>query len=135
MKTYPLTYHDFKQGLEQGKLLGLRCLDCGGCTVPPNAVCTSCGSANLKVESFARKGKIRTFTIIRVAPAGFKPPYLVAMVELQDGPWVVGNLVGVDVSEASMDLIGKDVSVGHQIVPKDPMEAGVDGVALTFALE
>jgi len=132
MRKYPLTYNEFKHGLTEGKLLSVRCLDCGGYILPPNGVCIFCGSSKLKVEAISDKGKIKTFTVIRVAPAGFESPYIVAMVELNDGPWIVGNVVGIDPEMANMDLIEKEVSVGYKLVSKDNTEKGIEGVALTF---
>lgn len=136
MSKYPLTFNEFKQGLIDGKLLGLTCLDCGENILPPGVVCPGCGSSRLDVASFAKRGVIRTFTVIRVAPTGYQVPYVVAMVELQDGPWVVGNvnLIGIDAQNAGMDLIGKKVSVGSKLLPHDTSEGGIEGVALVFEL-
>jgi uncharacterized OB-fold protein len=134
MSAYPLTYNEFKQGLSEGKLPGLRCAECGEGIVPPSAVCTACGSARLERESFGKKGSIRTFTVIRVGPEGFDAPYVIAMVELDDGPWVVGNLDGIDAKQAGMELIDKKVTVGSRILPPDPPESTIEGVVLTFEL-
>lgn len=134
MSKYPLTFNEFKQGLIEGKLLGLKCLDCGESIMPPGAVCPTCASSRLEVYSFAKTGYIRTFTFIRVAPAGYDVPYVVAMVELQDGPWVVGNVAGVDAEHATMDLIGRKVAVASKLHPRDPSEGGKEGVALVFEL-
>lgn len=134
MGTYPLTYEEYKQGLLDDKLLGLKCMDCGELLLPPSAVCTSCGGSNMEVNSFSKKGKIKTFSVIRVGPVGYNTPYVVALVELQDGPWVVGNLISFDPTKASMDLIEKEVSVGSRILPHDPAEPGQEGCVLTFEL-
>lgn len=132
MRNYPLTYNEFKDGLVDGKLLGLKCLDCGEVIIPPNAVCISCGSPKLEVSSCSRKGNIRTFTVIRVGPIGFDAPYMIALVELEDGPWVMGNVLGIDPDAADMDLIGKEVSLGYKILPREDPKIGVEGVVLTF---
>lgn len=136
MSKYPLTFKDFKQGLIDGKLLGLKCLDCGENMIPPGASCVACGSSRLEINSFSRIGIIRTFTVIRVAPLNFRVPYVVAMVELEDGPWVIGNvdLIGLLAEHASIELIGRQVSTTYKLVPKDPNEGGVDGCALVFEL-
>ena len=134
MSKYPLTFNEFKQGLVEGKLLGLRCLDCGQNIIPPGAVCSGCASSRLEVDSFTPKGAIRTFTVIRVGPAGYDVPYIVAMVELQDGPWALGNVVGIDAEQAGMDLIGKEVSVGSKLIPQHTGEGGIEGMALVFEL-
>ena len=132
MREYPLTYNEFKEGMKQGKLLGLKCIDCGQAIIPPSAACSSCGSSKLEVNSFSKKGSIKTFTVVRVGPTGFDAPYIVAMVELEDGPWVVGNVIGIDPEQANMDLIDRDVSVGCNVLPFESEECGIEGMTLTF---
>ena len=109
--SYALTYNRFIEGLEQGKLLGLVCNSCGAATCPPLGVCRACGKVDQRVAELSRKGTIRTFTVVRVAPEGRTPPYIVAMVELDEGPWVMGNVVGVGLDKADMTLIGRRVDV------------------------
>ena len=65
---------------------------------------------------------------------GYHVPYVVAMVELYDGPWVVGNVVGIEAEHATMDLIGRKVSVASRLHPRDEGEGGIEGVALVFEL-
>ena len=132
MAEYHLTYDGFKEGLKEGKLLGLACSDCGAVTAPPNAVCTTCGSARVQPKPLAKIGKIKTFTVIRVSPKGFNPPYIVALVELNDGPWVMGNLVGLDPNNVTIDLIETEVIVTHAIIPLDANEGGIQGATLLF---
>jgi uncharacterized OB-fold protein len=131
---YPLTYEDFKKGLSQGELLGLECRQCGKLIVPPSAFCVDCGHKKLTKYSFITRGVIRTFTVIRVPPQGFTAPFVVALVELEEGPWIMGNLIDINTEEASLDLIGKKVKVASQKVPADPYSGG-DRIALTFKLE
>jgi uncharacterized OB-fold protein len=131
---YPLTHKQFYEGLKEGKLLGLKCGACGSYTVPPKMCCSECAGTDLEVVEVKGEGQIRTFTVINVPPLGYDAPYIVAMAELPEGPWLVGNLVGVDPDRApSMDLIGKKVKVGHKMVPADSYSAG-EGVAITFSL-
>ena len=131
---YKLTYDKYKEALIGGKFLGLQCNKCKGYTVPPKKVCIECGSEDVDIIEVAGKGEIRTYTVIRVAPEGFTAPYIVAMVELVEGPWVMGNIIDVDPDQANMDLMGKKVAIGHKVVPGDKFSAG-DGVALTFKIE
>lgn len=134
MKRYPLNYGEFKEGLKQGKLLGLKCLGCGEAILPPRATCTACGKSDLQVVPFSPKGSIRTFTVIRVGPENFEAPYIVAMVELEEGPWVLGTLTGLPVEQAGMDLCGKPVTVGSKFFPSQNPEGGLEGAALEFEL-
>lgn len=130
---YPLLYKDYQEELEQGKFRGLKCRSCGVFTFPPKAVCESCGSQGLEPAEITGKGVIRTFTVIRVAPDYFTPPYIVALVELEQGPWVLGNLLSLPPDEATMELIGKSVTMGSTNVTKD-VYAGGDCRVLTFEL-
>ncbi len=129
-----LTYNEFKDALKEGRLLGMKCSDCSEITTPPRGVCGSCGSFNYDIVEMQPSGTVKTFTVIRVAPMGYKPPYIVGMVELDQGPWMLGNIEGVSPDEAGMDLIGRKVSVSGKFFPPPDEENGVEGLALTFSL-
>ena len=131
---YKLTFDQYQQGLEQGKFLGLKCSSCNSTIFPPSAVCRECGNTDLEIMELEGEGTLRTFTIIRVAPEGKKPPYVVAMAELDEGPWALGNLVDMNPEEADMDLIGKRVILGSHIVKGDTYSTD-DTRVITFALK
>jgi uncharacterized OB-fold protein len=131
MMSYPLTFSQYQKGLENGKFLGLTCDECGAYTFPPRGVCSKCGSQRTQVTEIQGKGTIRTFTIIRVAPEGMNPPYIVAIVELDQGPWVMGNVVGLNPDDLDMDLIGSKVIMASQPVKGD-LFAREDIRVLTF---
>ena len=131
---YKLTYNKYKEALMSDKFCGLKCNKCGGYTVPPKKVCMECASEDMDIVELSARGEIKTYTVIRVPPEGFDAPYIVGMVELDEGPWVMGNIVDLDPDKATMDLIGKRVSIGHKVVKGDKFSAG-DGVALAFKLE
>ncbi len=92
------------------------------------------GSTDLTPTELSGKGAIRTFTVIRVAPEGKKPPYIAAMAELDEGPWALGNLVDMDPGQADMRLIGKRVTLGSHVVKGDTYSTD-DIRVLTFALK
>ncbi|MBC2733943.1 MAG: hypothetical protein HF981_06255 [Desulfobacteraceae bacterium] len=64
---------------------------------------------------------IITFTTTYVAVEGKKAeaPYTIAMIELDEGAWIAGNLIYIDPTEASMDLTGKRVKLCHKVFPSD----------------
>ncbi len=129
---YKLTAKMFAEALKKNRLLGLKCNICGAYTVPPKKVCLECASEDLEIVELSGWGQIQTFTVIQVPPEGFEAPYIVGMAELDEGPWLVGNIVGVDPDEATMDLIGKRVKLGHKVHPGDKFSAG-EMVAVTFS--
>jgi uncharacterized OB-fold protein len=135
MIAHPLPYNKFLERLKAGELPGLKCADCSGSIVPPNAVCPECGSSKLEEHSFSKKGILRTFTIIRVGPTGYQVPYIVALAELAEGAWVMGNVVDMPAEEADMTIIGKEVSVGYQLIENLDGEGPDEGFAFTFAFE
>ena len=130
---YQLTYAQYQQALSQGSFLGLRCQSCHSLTFPPLGVCRVCGSNRLTAESIQNQGTLRTFTVIRVPPQGREAPYIVAMVELEEGPWVMGNLIDVDPNNADLGLIGKKVRLATQQVPGDAYATDTV-LSLTFQL-
>ncbi|MBW2084217.1 MAG: Zn-ribbon domain-containing OB-fold protein [Deltaproteobacteria bacterium] len=124
---YPITYKEFQENLKKGNFLGLKCLKCGAISFPPMAVCRECSSSEFDRIPLKGEGLIKTFTVIRVAPEGRKPPYVIVMVELTEGPYVMGNLEGVDPDKAGMGLIGKKVRMG---TPKEQGDVYSLGEAL-----
>ena len=90
---YKLTFKDYNEALKQNKLLGLKCQECGAITAPPKMVCRKCASADMEVVELVGKGKIKTFTTCNVAAEGREDelPYTILMVELEEGPWIMGN--------------------------------------------
>jgi uncharacterized protein len=129
-----LTFEKYQEGLSNNKLLGLLCEKCGTYTVPPQAVCRKCQSADLSVKEITKSGIIKTFTVIRTAAEGFNPPFIVAMVETKEKAWIVGNVIGIDPNKADMDIIGKKVEISAQSVKGDTYSNG-DIWTPTFKIE
>ncbi|HDZ91679.1 MAG: Zn-ribbon domain-containing OB-fold protein [Deltaproteobacteria bacterium] len=116
---YPITYDEYQKNLEKGRFVGLKCKKCQTVSFPPTAVCRACGATALEPVTLGGGGTVKTFTVIRVAPEGRKPPYIVVMVELDEGPFVLGNLDGIQPDQATMDLIGKRVHMDRHLVKGD----------------
>ncbi|MDR3554865.1 MAG: Zn-ribbon domain-containing OB-fold protein [Syntrophobacteraceae bacterium] len=130
---YKLTHAQYFTALKENRLEGLKCCECEAITVPPKATCQECGSPSLEVTTLSGEGAIRTFTVIRVAPEGLEAPYIVVLAELKEGPWLMGNLEGIEPSAATMDLIGRPVKLGHRVVTGMRYTAG-EGVVPLFSL-
>jgi uncharacterized OB-fold protein len=131
---YKLPFVSWREGLRSGKLLGLKCNDCGEVTCPPRKVCAGCASENMDVIELEKKGEIKTYTVCYAVPTGFVGPYVVAMAELKPGCRVMGNVLGIDPTKVGMDLIGKKVDIGFQEIPGDYLTGGDTRIALTFQL-
>ncbi|HEX7363633.1 MAG TPA: Zn-ribbon domain-containing OB-fold protein [Dehalococcoidia bacterium] len=123
---HKLIFKQYNEALKQNKLLGLKCKECGAITVPPRITCSQCTGTDLEVIELSGQGKIQTFTTVFVAPEGRESecPYVIVMTELDEGPWIMGNLTGVDPNKVTMDIMGKKVKMGHAVFPGDKYSGG-----------
>jgi len=133
---HKLDFKQYNEALKQNKLLGLKCKQCGTITVPPKIACGNCASTDLDITELSGKGKIQTFTTVFVPPEGREDecPYVIVLVELNEGPWIMGNLTGIDPNKVTMEIMGKEVKMGHAVFPGDKYSAGDEARPL-FSLE
>ncbi|MDH5695724.1 MAG: Zn-ribbon domain-containing OB-fold protein, partial [Dehalococcoidia bacterium] len=127
------TSKKFAEALKDGKFLGLKCNQCGAYTVPPQKVCSQCNSEDMEIVELSRNGEVQTFTVIHIPAEGFKAPYIVALIELEEGPWVTVNIINFDPKQATMELIGRKGKVNYMDVPADNFSGG-ERIALTFSI-
>lgn len=123
---YKLDFRAYSDALKKNKLRGLKCNNCGAVTCPPKMTCQECTGTDLEIIELSGKGKIVTFTTTYVAPLGreVEAPYTIVMVELEEGPWIAGNLIDIDPDKVGMKLIGRKVKAGHKVFPGDRYSAG-----------
>lgn len=123
---YKLDFQTYSEALRKNKIMGLHCRQCGTITCPPKMTCQECGGYDLEVVQLKGSGKIVTFTQTFVAPQGreCEAPYIVVLVELDEGPWIAGNLIDVAPDKVGMELIGRSVKMGHKLFPGDSFSAG-----------
>ena len=98
------------QGLRDRQLLVQRCGQCRAYQHPPEPLCMSCGHDQPDRVPAAGTGRIHSFTVHHEPRIpGFTFPYVVVLVELDEGVRVIGNLEGVEPADV---LIGIPVVVG-----------------------
>lgn len=133
---YKLTFKEYNKALKKNKLLGLKCNSCDAITVPPKMVCRKCASPDMDIVELSGNGKIETFTTVYVAAEGREGevPYIIVLVALDEGPWIMGNLIDIAPSKATMELIGRRVKMGHKVFCGDKYSAG-DGARPLFSFE
>jgi len=81
----------------EGRLVLQRCTACGQRQFYPRAICTQCVSEQLEWSDASGRGRVKSFTVIRRAvSAAYEPdvPYVVALIELAEGPTLLSNVVG-----------------------------------------
>jgi hypothetical protein len=96
----------FWQAASEGRLLHQRCPRCDHRQFYPRALCTACGADPEWAESSGR-GVVHTFTVVR--QFGSKPfrdelPYVVAVIELDEGVRMLGNVTGCEVPEMRIGM-------------------------------
>ena len=100
----------FFDGAREGRLMLMQCTSCGALRFPARMHCDACLSTGVKWVAASGRGTVRTFGIMhqRYHPAwNDELPYNLATVELDEGPRLVTNLVGV---------ANKDIRVGMPVV-------------------
>ena len=96
----------FWTGGAEGKLMIVRCDDCGRYTHPPRELCRHCQSENVAPRAVAGTGRIDTYTINHQQWAKDMPvPFAIARVALDDAPgvYLTTNIVGCPVEEVDVD--------------------------------
>jgi hypothetical protein len=123
---YKITFREYSKALKRNKLMGVKCNDCQAITCPPKLTCQECTGTNLEVTELGGTGKIVTFSTMYVAPEGRQneAPYTIVMVELDEGPWIMGNLCEMEPAKINMQLIGRKVKLGHKVFPGDKYSDG-----------
>jgi uncharacterized OB-fold protein len=95
----------FWDGLRDRKLLIQRCADCGLLRHPPRPMCPSCRSTAWNAVEAAGQATVVSCVIPRHPEMPFMDhPYIVALVELDEGTKLVTNLVDVEPEDAAIGM-------------------------------
>lgn len=97
----------FWRGGADGELRILRCQDCQSWLHPPAPLCGECLSRELEPEAVSGNASVATFTVNRHPwVPGFDPPYIIAIVELDEQPGLrlTTNLVGVEIEDVHIGM-------------------------------
>jgi len=89
----PETEH-FWAGCGQGVLRLQRC-DGGHTYFPPQPTCPRCGSRQVEVIEASGRGTLASYVISHRELPGFEAPYVIALVDLDEGPRMLANLTDV----------------------------------------
>ena len=112
------TIQSYLEFLQNRKLMGSKCKDCGTLYVPVRKLCTKCNTANMEWVEMSGEGELVAFTSITVGTPYFiqkgydrTKPYCFSIIKLKEGPMVSAQLVGVDESKPNTIKIGMPVKV------------------------
>ena len=88
----------FWEGCARSELLLQRCSACGAYRHPPSSICAACLSDLHEWVPASGSGTVYTYAVVRQAlRSGWEGrlPYVVAVVELDEGPKILTNLVNI----------------------------------------
>jgi uncharacterized protein len=91
----PETQH-FWDGTAVGELRLQRCRGCHSTYFPPQPFCPKCSSDDIEVVRASGLGLLHSYVINHRPAPGFEAPYVIGVVELEEGPRLLTNIVGVD---------------------------------------
>ena len=96
---------------ERYRLEAEKCKKCGAIQFPNRLICPVCQAREFEPVKLSGKGKIHTYTIIRMGPPGFTDiaPYAVAVVELDEGVKIMGQVA---------DCNPEDLKTGDRVTSK-----------------
>lgn len=102
----PENEHYWKGGAS-GELRFLCCRACRHYVHPPSPVCPECLSNDLAPEAVSGRASVHTFTVNHQPwIPGFAPPYVVAIVEIEEQPSLrlTTNLVNCEIADVEIGM-------------------------------
>ncbi len=109
----------FWEAAKRGELRMQRCLDCGHIRYPIGPVCTDCLSERTEWVQLSGRGRVFAYCVFyQLYNPAFKEdiPYNVAIIQLDEGPRMISNVVGCNNEEVK---IGDRVGVVFDPVTED----------------
>ncbi len=91
----------------RGQMAVQRCERCGHRPFPPRATCPSCGARSLSWSPVSGRATVSSYTIAHRPPHpafAAQLPLVVAIVELEEGPRMVTNIVGCDPADVEVGM-------------------------------
>lgn len=113
-------YYD---NLAEGKITARKCKECGAVEWPPLLGCNTCGSPEM--EWIEISGKAQMVQFVMPSPITRKPemndikPYVLAVVELEEGPAVNAMVRGVDKYNEKIVRESMPVACHATIIPRE----------------
>lgn len=84
----------FWEAANESRLILQRCDVCAHYRWTPQILCTHCQAEPFTWTEISGRGRLYSFTIVHRAPtAGFEVPFVLAVVELEEGPLMLTQIV------------------------------------------
>ncbi len=102
-KPTPETDH-FWDGTRLGELRLQKCDDCEQVYFPPRPFCPSCASRDVSIFSASGRAILYSYVINHRAHPAFDGPYSIAVVQLEEGPRMMTNIINVEQTPEALVL-------------------------------
>jgi hypothetical protein len=99
----PETQH-FWDGTRAGELRLQRCDDCQHIYFPPRPFCPACASHTVSVFAASGRATLASYVINYRPHPAWNEPYSIAIVELEEGPRMMSNVVGCPQTPEALQL-------------------------------
>lgn len=95
----------FESLTERGELSIQQCSDCKELRHPPVPMCPDCNSTHWAPKAMKPRGIVHSYVVLYhpIVPP-FEPGYVVAVIELEQGPRVIMNLEGVEREDVKIGM-------------------------------
>ena len=97
----------FWDGTREGRLLIRRCRDCGKAHFYPRPFCPRCWSQRVEWEDASGKATLYTYSVVYQndhPPFPERLPYVAAVVDLEEGPRMMTNVVDCQFDELRVGM-------------------------------
>ena len=86
-------------------LEGYKCASCEATFLGERTTCSKCGARDqLAPVTLPNKGKLYSYSIVYRSFPGIEVPYISAIVDLEDGTAIKGNLINVEPDPANIEF-------------------------------
>lgn len=110
----PFTAASFQAYMNEGKLMGSRNRETGEVFVPPRPIDPHTGGEDMEWIELSGRGTLAAFTSVYIGTtamidAGYDrtKPYIAGIVELEEGPRISGQVLGLDETGPDISWIGR----------------------------
>jgi len=95
-----------------------RCTDCDHAYFPPRPFCPACSSRSVEVVAASGRATLHSYVIHHRDAPGFTAPYSIAVVQLEEGPRMMTNIVGCDQTPEAL-VLDMDLQVTFEPISDD----------------
>jgi hypothetical protein len=98
---------EYWEGCRRHELLIQRCADCAAHQFYPRIMCATCSGRALRWVRASGRAVLKSYTVVRRAVSqayAAEVPYVVALVELEEGPTLMSNVIDCPVDEMRIGM-------------------------------